>query len=793
MLLSIHMATMATLATLMLGMGQDNMLLPALTFLAAVLSVILTDGLGWFRLNRWIANVAMLVAAFFSLSHFFESNSHSQLVAIAYLLIYVQIILLFQQKNRRIYGQLAVFSLLQVVVAALLNDGLEFGVLLMAYMVVTLFGLSLFFIYREIDRVQSAERRQAERSAALSSGLEGASRLLGGPPMVLLQPHVDAAKTDFGHWNIVRPVLSMILVTIIFTIVFFYNAPRSSDAGWDSGGVRNMVGFAPEITFDQMGQVLLSNERVMRVNFSDAGTGEVYTVIGEPYFRGGVLTKYLTSGGNGQWRQEVDLDTSGLSLRSPPTVRELVRQDILLEPTGARLLFSVFPVYALADTARDIRHTPRTRRLMRQRASVGELRDEYRFSIVTSAFKFGTQAEIMTHHNRRETAADKRLMERMNRRLRFVDNRRAFPRLTALAESIVQEKAPQGNHYVKAKALEQYFLQNPDYQYSLNFDEINAQRQAGVDPIEDFVGNHHTGHCEYYASALTLMLRSQDIPARMVVGYRGGEFNYVGNYYLVRQKHAHAWVEVYLAPEEIPTGSLDGSEIHAGGGWLRLDPTPGRAGSNVVVRPGMFDRVSKSFDYAQWLWNDYVLRLSPDRQRSALLGSFGLENALGFEDLTAEGNLQEWIKQLSQSDAPTMFKTGFSWRAGLAALLASLGLYLLYRFARRRLPWLRALFTVRRAKRRRRRGTRVEFYRRLESLLAKLGMRRQPGQTQREFARAAALRLAENPHADAAVAPLPEQIVSAFYDVRFGHSQLSETQDEEINRQLDQLKKAITA
>ena len=426
MLLSILMATMASLATLMLGLGQGNMLLPGITFLAAVLSVTFTDGLGWFRLNRWIANVAMLLAAFFSLSDFFQTSSHGQLLAIANLLIYVQIILLFQQKNRRIYGQLAVFGLLQVVVAALLNNGLEFGLLLVVYMIVTMFGLSLFFIYREVERLQAVEHRQAERRNRLVSGTDSSLLLLGSPPEVLLEPRVDAAKTDFKGWRLVRPVLSMIAVTLIFAIVFFYNAPRSSDSSWDSGGSRNMVGFSPEVTFDQMGQILLSNERVMRVNFTDAITGANYTVIGDPYFRGGVLTKYLTSDGNGQWRQEIDLDNNNLALRSAPTVRELVRQDVLIEPTGSRQLFSVFPAYAMSDTDSEIRLTPRTRRLVRERARVRHLRDEYRYSLVTSAFRFGTQADVVTHSNRMDSEPNKRLMERMNRRLRFVDNRPAF-------------------------------------------------------------------------------------------------------------------------------------------------------------------------------------------------------------------------------------------------------------------------------------------------------------------------------------------------------------------------------
>jgi hypothetical protein len=659
-------------------------------------------------------------------------------------------------------------------------------------MIVTMFGLALFFIYREVERVEVIERRQAERRKRLRAGQQASPFLLGGPPEVVLEPPTDARNMDFKPWRIVRPVLSMIAVTAIFSIVFFYNAPRSGNASWDSGGSRNMVGFSPEVTFDQMGQVLLSNERVMRVNFNNPITDDNYTVIGEPYFRGGVLTKYLSSGGNGQWRQEIDLDNANLPLSSAPNVRELVRQDVLMEPTGSRHLFSVFPVYAMAATHPEIRVTPRTRKLIRDGASVRHLRDDYRFSVVTSAFRFGTQGEIITHSNRLNTEAEKRLMDRMNRRLRFIDNRRAFPKLIELAEQIVQDKAPEANNYEKAKALEQHFLDEEAYKYSLNFDELNARRQPGVDPVEDFASNHRTGHCEYFASALTLMLRSQGIPARMIVGYRGGEFNYVGNYFLIRQKHAHAWVEAYLKPDEIPAGSLDTAEMHPGGGWLRLDPTPGRSNAVEIVRPGMFDRVSKSFDYAQWLWSDYVLGLTPERQRNALMGSWGVDKMLGFEDLAAEGDWQNWIKRLRGLGNAETLKEGFSWRAGVAALLVSLALYGIYRFLQRILPLFKTVTRMRRARRRRLAGTRIEFYKRFESLVSKLGLRRQPGETQREFAQSAASRLAESTGGAAAISDIPHQIVNVFYDVRFGNTPLSEQQTAEMDGKLEVLKKAVS-
>jgi hypothetical protein len=78
------------------------------------------------------------------------------------------------------------------------------------------------------------------------------------------------------------------------------------------------------------------------------------------------------------------------------------------------------------------------------------------------------------------------------------------------------------------------------------------------DPIAVFLFDARKGHCEYFASAMTIMLRRLGIPARLVNGFRAGEYNSLGKDWVVRQYDAHSWVEAYFAPY----------------GWLEFDPTP---------------------------------------------------------------------------------------------------------------------------------------------------------------------------------------------------------------------------
>lgn len=87
----------------------------------------------------------------------------------------------------------------------------------------------------------------------------------------------------------------------------------------------------------------------------------------------------------------------------------------------------------------------------------------------------------------------------------------------------------------------------------------------GEDPVDDFLFNTQRGFCEHYAGSFAVLMRAAGIPARIVTGYQGGEVNPFGNYLIVRQSDAHAWVEIWLQ----------------GQGWLRVDPTAAVSSTRV--------------------------------------------------------------------------------------------------------------------------------------------------------------------------------------------------------------------
>lgn len=149
----------------------------------------------------------------------------------------------------------------------------------------------------------------------------------------------------------------------------------------------------------------------------------------------------------------------------------------------------------------------------------------------------------------------------------------------------------------------------------------------GRDSVDEFLFTTRQGFCEHYASAFVTLMRALDIPARVVTGYQGGEFNPVDGYLTVRQSDAHAWAEVWLESRgwvrADPTAAVAPERVQRGGspGALRTGPA-----INVGVGQRAFDlwrTLRFNWEAAENAWNQWVLSYSVERQRS-LLSSLGL-------------------------------------------------------------------------------------------------------------------------------------------------------------------------
>lgn len=149
----------------------------------------------------------------------------------------------------------------------------------------------------------------------------------------------------------------------------------------------------------------------------------------------------------------------------------------------------------------------------------------------------------------------------------------------------------------------------------------------GINGVDEFLFSTKQGFCEHYASAFVILMRAANIPARVVTGYQGGEYNAVGDYYIVRQSDAHAWAEVWLADQ----------------GWVRVDPTAAISPDRVSLglSAAVSDNAALPFmsrNPPQWLrdmrlnwdalanqWNQWVLGYDSERQ-FAFMKRLGMES-----------------------------------------------------------------------------------------------------------------------------------------------------------------------
>lgn len=291
------------------------------------------------------------------------------------------------------------------------------------------------------------------------------------------------------------------------------------------------------------------------------------------------------------------------------------------------------------------------------------------------------------------------------------------------------------------RALEAYLATSGEFTYNLKFARSNLR----IDPTFDFLRNVRQGHCERFAGGLALMLRSQGIPARIVLGFHGAE--HIGEgHYLVRHSDAHSWVEMLVQRE-----SPDGARTRH---WLTLDPTP--AEDVVAAGPAWFQWWRGIEQRGSALWSNYLIEYSPE-QRDRMVADLGKSVAGHFQSLSVWG----W----------------FGWAAGVVA--ASWMLRRAIRWMRRR-P--RPAVVV---------PAEVAFYGRMLRLITRrLDLWPGPGQTAYEFTAAVGSRLRAGP-ATAAVADVPAEAARLYYRARFARRPLDAAERIEVEQRIGQLEAAL--
>ncbi|HOL82738.1 MAG TPA: DUF3488 and transglutaminase-like domain-containing protein [Caldisericia bacterium] len=198
----------------------------------------------------------------------------------------------------------------------------------------------------------------------------------------------------------------------------------------------------------------------------------------------------------------------------------------------------------------------------------------------------------------------------------ILSNRVRYDVISILSDTI-EEKIPQNSYYLQlpenisqdiknlslslqggneldtVKNVENY-LKNGDYRYSLkNLPTSNK-------PVDEFLFDKKQGNCEYFATSMAIILRVNGIPSRVVAGYRGGVYNDLGNYYILRQSNAHLWVEAYI--DNI--------------GWIRFDPTTSLLSEEYISNSKKISKFSLFIDTINYYYNTLIINYDFEKQIS---------------------------------------------------------------------------------------------------------------------------------------------------------------------------------
>lgn len=829
---------LVTYSGLMLAFAEGAVHPQGWTLPLAVLAFIFNERLGKLTVSNLWANVLGLAGFLVAGAEFFSPNIEGRLLSGAHLLVYLTWIVLFQRKSAKQYWWMCALSVLQVAVGSVLTQAGAYGAMLVLYLFLAVWTLSVFSLSQAQVRFAGTETRAVLYPVPAVAA--GAVAGVVTPPHFVLHPTAPVPRSQarwaiqldprerWIGWRFVTGTAASVCVALVISWVFFLLIPRvwigrglpSADLPAEPG--RTLTGFTDEVQLGDIGEILESNDPVLEVQLFDHDSGEPLSMdeylsragFDEPLFRGTVLGQYR----NGRWSPG-DLRGGRPSISRLPPRPGMLRQEIRLHPIGTATLFALHPVEVcwLKELPGEVGKQPVTSVLSCEEAKTAsrlivyeaftpkdatadaglpmpmprqiqahllqvylelpaglERLQQLARGLGGDAQSQATARYVQAARDFTEALAALEDLERFSPRRRLgeqrealLEARQAFQAAVVRLQEASAEKVARDEE--AARALVAYLRDSGRFGYSLNLSVVDAR----IDPVEDFLFNRKEGHCEYYASALALMLRAVQIPSRLVSGFKGGVTNRFSNSFEVEQRHAHAWVEAFI-----------------GGRWIVLDATPAVARAAVVEQAGYaFPSLHDFRTLIGNVWTSQVLNMSFAHQQDRYYGP--LWNIVGG---VWEGITQGDPARLSEAFFPLRRllrhpQLWFSWQGGVATFLLLLLLAALVWGGRRLDRALGRLWREWQVRRRQQQRL-VEFYERFQRICAAQGLFRPPAQTQREFAESVRQALSERLRG-AGLWELPGQLIEAFYGVRFGRRPLEERRLAELDRQLRLLEECL--
>ncbi|MEA2202604.1 MAG: protein-glutamine gamma-glutamyltransferase [Solirubrobacteraceae bacterium] len=631
-----------------------------------------------------------------------------EVTLLAHLILFLSAVKLLQRKGDRDWFFLYLISFFEVLLAAGLSASPRFMATLVLYLLCALTTIVAFEIQKAGRKVTATQTRLL---------VPPDTTLFRKLPMHLWRRrYLETRRLPFVS-------LGLLFLIVVLALPFFLMAPRSASSALKRGGgrVSGVIGFSDSVTLGEIGQLKRNDEVVMHVRIEDAGVVPSASL----RWRGVALDEFTGR----SWAKSIEAknfedktdDRGFFKLDTTEDVARLTAQTFLIEPIDAPVLFGA-------------------RRILAIQGRLPFIRVDSEGAIQTRPH----DQERLVYKVYSDTTAPSPIVLRADRMDYLMPAARYLylpdkldPRVGALAKDVTA-RAGARNGYDEARAIESYLRDN--YQYSLDL------KAGGQDPLADFLFRVRSGHCEYFSTAMAIMLRTRGIGSRVVNGFLPGEYNQAAGAYTVRQSDAHSWVEVYFPK----TNS-----------WVTFDPTPA-AGRTALVRTGLAAQLSKYSEALELMWFQYVVGYDKQEQHS-------LATSLRKDLLDLRRSSSNTIDR-ARGAVPAMIRPVMISLAGLVGLMVVI---LLARRVRH-FGWRRGLKIWRTGVEPE--SSRVDFYERLIALLERQGIKRESSQTPLEFASAVG--------ASEALA-----ITSAYNRVRFGEEKLSASERKQIEQLLSELER----
>jgi protein-glutamine gamma-glutamyltransferase len=684
---------------------------------------LITALIAWFLENsRWQISEKIAVAIIFLVIPLFYVDWKYQIIgsvgegfvaagSLARLIVFLCAVKLLQKKSDRDWIFIYLISFFQVLLAAGLSISPLYLASIIIYLLFTVCAIITFEMRRASREMQTRVKVKSEKTRKVTG-------------------NISLKKL---------PLTAVILLTLItvLAVPLFFAFPRVGGAGLgtNKSEASRITGFSESVRLGEIGTLLQNDQTVMRVRLENADN------LYNPRWRGVALDYFDNRGWskskNRNLQPFVKTERNVFIVDQTLRAADMVIQTVYLEPIQTPVLFALSrPVVVEGNF-------PLISKDAENSLNVGIIFGADRVIYRVRSDTFQPSAERLKKDNGA-------YLSNFARYLQLPQN--LDKRISELATKISGNAA---TRYDKAKAIESYL--QTQFGYTLE------QRASGEQPLADFLFNIREGHCEYFATAMAVMLRTQGIATRVVNGFQRGEYNETADVFVVKQKDAHSWVEVYFPQEDA---------------WIPFDPTPfaGQNAGNTNTTGGFLGIFNKYFEALETFWIQYFVAFDNQEQRSLFRSVRS-----GFQDYQAQTSvwlndfqetLNGWWKEACGDrgfeQSAIAIGYGFAYLAG-----ALFGIFLLvwvYRKIVRLAFWQKLHFWLKNKKE----TSIIEFYERMQRALAVKGFTREPHQTPLEFAFALNM-------------PEAVKITEKYNLVRFGEKNLSNEEAEEIEKWLKSL------